>query len=190
MIDGERVRLRDFRAKDLGPYERWMQPGARWQEFDAPYFGAPDPTWVRDHVEGLQERIESGAWEDPRRRVVLARRDDDELIGTLARYWICEATEWPGVGIDIYDPDAWGRGYGSEALTLWCDYLFAQGYHRLDMRTWSGNERMMRLAEKLGFRLEARFREARPVDGKRYDGLAYGLLRAEWCGIDSAPPRP
>jgi RimJ/RimL family protein N-acetyltransferase len=53
---------------------------------------------------------------------------------------------------------------------------------RLDMRTWSGNTRMMRLAEKLGFKLEACFRKARIVNGEYYDGLGYGLLREERSG--------
>jgi RimJ/RimL family protein N-acetyltransferase len=51
---------------------------------------------------------------------------------------------------------------------------------RLDLRTWSGNHGMMRLAEKLGYQQEARFRQARIVEGRYYDGLGYGILRAEW----------
>ncbi len=39
---------------------------------------------------------------------------------------------------------------------------------------------MGRLAEKLGFREEARFREAVVVGGRRFDGMGYGVLRAEW----------
>ncbi len=39
---------------------------------------------------------------------------------------------------------------------------------------------MMRLATKLGYTLEARFRKARIVKGAYYDGLGYGLLREEW----------
>lgn len=36
----------------------------------------------------------------------------------------------------------------------------------LDLRTWSGNHGMMRLAEKLGFLQEACFRKARIVRGE------------------------
>jgi len=51
---------------------------------------------------------------------------------------------------------------------------------RLDLRTWSGNRGMMRLAEKLGYAQEARFRRARLVTGAYYDGMGYGVLREEW----------
>ena len=75
-----------------------------------------------------------------------------------------------------------GKGYGYEALGLWGEYLFRAmpELARLDLRTWSGNIGMMRLATKLGFREEARFRKARIVDGVHYDGMGYGVLREEW----------
>jgi putative hydrolase of HD superfamily len=39
---------------------------------------------------------------------------------------------------------------------------------------------MMRLAEKLGYQLEGRFRSARIVAGAYHDALGYGILREEW----------
>jgi hypothetical protein len=72
-----------------------------------------------------------------------------------------------------------------EALGLWCDYLLAAlpSLVRLDLRTWDGNERMVSLAKRLGFREEARFRRARMVKGERCDGLGFGVLREEWYGM-------
>ncbi len=39
---------------------------------------------------------------------------------------------------------------------------------------------MMKLATKLGFRLEGRFRRARIVNGQHFDSMQYGILREEW----------
>jgi putative hydrolase of HD superfamily len=71
---------------------------------------------------------------------------------------------------------------GYEALGLWGDYLSAAmpELARLDLRTWSGNIGMMRLAGKLGCKEEARFRKARIVNGAYFDGMGYGVLREEW----------
>ena len=104
------------------------------------------------------------------------------VIGVVNRYWISEETSWTALGITIYDPSFWGKGYGSEALGIWCQYLFDNEpkFVRLDLRTWSGNIGMMKVAKKLGFKKEAVFRMARIVDGKYYDGLGYGILRSEW----------
>ena len=105
------------------------------------------------------------------------------MIGQVSWYWISEETNWPALGIVIYDPQNWRKGIGNEALGLWSDYLLqAQPlFMRLDLRTWSGNAGMMRLVQKLGFKEEARFRNARLVDGQYYDGLGYGVLRDEWA---------
>lgn len=39
---------------------------------------------------------------------------------------------------------------------------------------------MVKLAEKLGLKLEARYRKARIVAGTYYDSVSYGILREEW----------
>lgn len=114
--------------------------------------------------------------------MAICSKSDNELIGSVNCYWIGRETHWLAIGIDIYDPQNWRQGYGFEALGLWIDYLF-ESYSeivRLDIRTWSGNKGMMRLAEKLGFTLEARFRKARIVKGAYFDSLGYGILREEW----------
>jgi len=86
------------------------------------------------------------------------------------------------IGIAIYNENFWSKGIGFDALSLWIDYLFKQDKNllRLDLRTWSGNFGMMKLAEKLGFKKEAVFRKARIVNDKYYDGIGYGILREEW----------
>jgi RimJ/RimL family protein N-acetyltransferase len=102
-------------------------------------------------------------------------------VGTVTRYWADERTEWLEVGVGLYERRHWGRGYGTEALALWVDYLFESlPLHRIGLRTWEGNPRMIRLARRLGFVQEARFREAYRDGHQAYDRLAFGLLRREW----------
>jgi RimJ/RimL family protein N-acetyltransferase len=102
-------------------------------------------------------------------------------VGTVTRYWVDERTEWLEVGVGIYEARSWGKRYGTEALALWVDYLFESlPVRRIGLRTWEGNPRMMRLARRLGFTEEARFREAYVAGGRAYDRMAFGLLRREW----------
>ncbi|SDJ12810.1 GNAT family N-acetyltransferase [Salimicrobium halophilum] len=108
---------------------------------------------------------------------------DQQLIGYVGAYWIDKNTNWLETGIVIYDSDYWNGGYGSEAYKLWIDYLFeATTLHRVGMSTWSGNDRMIKVAQKLGMKEEARIRRAREVDNRYYDAVKMGILREEWDG--------
>ncbi len=187
-LRGGRVHLRDWRLADLEPYAEWMQPHHRWRQLDGPYYPRVTGERITRRLDTMRQRIARG-FTHPRTRMVISETDvktgaeSDALIGTVSRYWQSEETRWLSVGISIYDPANWGRGLGFEALGLWCQYLLDQPLDlaRVDLRTWSGNHGMIRLAEKLGFTREAVFRRARIVEGEFYDGLGFGVLREEWA---------
>lgn len=181
-IDGERIVLRDWRLDDLESFAFWLDPGQRWHAFDGPYYPKLPRDQITEMIARRRDVIVAGAHPDPRTSLVIADRVTDALLGQVTWYWESEETHWLSVGIGIYDPELWDKGLGYEALGLWGEYLLAAmpQLARLDLRTWSGNIGMMRLAEKLGFREEARFRKARIVDGTYHDGMGYGVLREEW----------
>ncbi len=181
-LTGRRVLLRDWEEKDLEPYRRWLQPDHAWHQFDAPYYKKDTPEEVIARIEKLKERILTRNFPEPRGTLVVADKATGGIIGRVNSYWESKETNWLSIGIGIYDETAWGRGLGYEALGLWTDYIFrtCPELVRLGLTTWSGNRGMMRLAEKLGFKEEARFRKARIVNGEYFDSMGYGILRGEW----------
>lgn len=183
MLKGMSIVLRDWRLDDLDHHAYWLRPGHRWKEFDGPYYEGPAEDEIPAIIEHTREIIESGVLPRPRTSLVIDSQASNTLLGIVTWWWESIETYWPQVGIAIFDPSCWGRGMGYEALGLWTDYLFHElpQVVRMDLRTWSGNIRMMRVAEKLGYREEARFRNARIVNGVYYDGLGYGVLREEWA---------
>lgn len=182
VLEGRRVRLRDWLVDDLSIYAHWLQPGHHWQELDGPYYEKSTADEIPGIIEKIRTRITENHFTDPRSRLVIAELEGNRMIGQVSSYWISKETHWLAAGIVIFDPSLWGKGYGFEALGLWADYLFTLNPHivRLDLQTWSGNTGMMRLASKLDFQLEGRFRNARIVRGEYYDALGYGILREEW----------
>lgn len=181
-LNGKQIVLRDWRVEDLHAWAHWMQPHQRWHELDGPYYAKPNVQEIPALVERRRAAIENNDLSTPRTSLVIAARERDTLLGTGSWYWESEETWWVSVGVSIFDPAYWQRGIGYEALGLWSQYLFdtLPQIVRLDLRTWSGNVGMMRLALKLGYREEARFRMARIVNGVYYDGMGYGVLRSEW----------
>jgi RimJ/RimL family protein N-acetyltransferase len=178
---GNRIILRDWQPSDLDDYQYWQRPGHKWQELDGPYYQTPtdDSESLRKKIEQL---IDSNNYPNPRSRLVISDKVTDKILGTVASYWESIETNWLCIGLTIYDPKNWGRGVGSESLSMWIQYLFDSYPQivRLDMRTWSGNNGLIHLATKLGFQQEACFRKARIVNGEYFDGLGFGILRTEW----------
>ena len=107
---------------------------------------------------------------------------DKVLTGIVSRYWENKKTRWLEVGIIIYNPDYWYGGYGSEALKLWTTKTFKDfpELEHVGLTTWSGNIPMMKCAEKLGYKLEAKIRKVRYHLGEYFDSIKYGVLREEW----------
>ena len=184
-VRGPRLQVRPWALDDIEVHRHWMQPHHQWHRTDGPYFPRSDEAAIDGQCTRLRERIPQGNVTMGDFRVPVAD-GSGAMIGSVSRYHL-DSTGWTALGIAIYDPEHWGRGYATEALRLWIDVVFGAyiDAHRLDLRTWSGNLGMMRVAERLGFTLEARFREARLVEGERYDGLGYGLLREEWVRSSS-----
>ncbi len=72
--------------------------------------------------------------------------------------------------------DAWGRGYGLEAMQAVVSFAAANGLRRLTARTHLGNRRSETLLEKLGFAEEGLLRGHILRDGERRDCRVFGLL--------------
>lgn len=78
-------------------------------------------------------------------------------------------------------PDYWGCGYVPEAARALIELAFRElGLHKIELSCFGYNIQSQRVAEKLGFTLEARIRDRKDVQGNRCDDLRYGLLRSEW----------
>lgn len=145
-----------------------------WKKWDAPYF--EDFKWV--DYETFRQQDHSFMLSNNVRGIFV----NDQLIGMVSRYWECERTRWLEIGIVIFDPNYWQNGYGTQALRQWVSDTFntyAEIEH-VGLTTWSGNIRMMKVAERIGMRQEACIRKVRYHNGYYYDSVKYGVLREEW----------
>ncbi|HOA14931.1 MAG TPA: GNAT family protein [Bacillota bacterium] len=85
------------------------------------------------------------------------------------------------VGIFIGEKEKRGKGYGTEAMKLLCDYAFnVLNMHRVFLRVYSFNKPAIRSYEKVGFRLAGRMREAKRIGGRWHDELLMDMLESEF----------
>ncbi len=184
-LKGKTISLRDWQLKDLEIYRHWNTGHFRWMDFNGPYYPNLTKNELEAQITALKSRIETNDWPIPRKKLVIFDHTDDKMIGDVSWYWQSQETNWLSIGLAIYDEKNWSKGLGFQALSLWISYLFQANNDlvRMDLRTWSGNHGMMKLAEKLGFKEEARFRKARIVKGEYYDSIGMGILREEWESV-------
>lgn len=174
--------LRELELKDLEDYFYWNHPSREFHKFNGPYYGKKSEEELRKSIEDLKLEFLKGEKNVLKNKIIIANEDTDEIIGLVNWYWKSQETLWMEVGIIIFNENYWGNGIGYEALKMWIDKVFAKNPKlvRLGLSTWSGNERMMKLAEKLGLKKEAVYRKARIVDNNYYDSISYGILKEEW----------
>ncbi|GAB1333042.1 GNAT family N-acetyltransferase [Streptomyces sennicomposti] len=179
MFEGKLVRLRALGAEDAEHHFRWRNDPevVRWAAGGDPLFGPVT-------AEAIGLGFETMLRLSPRESAVFTVEDlaGGKVIG-MADYR--DLDPYVGVatlGVTIGEREFWGHGHGSEALRLLVDHLFgAYSLSRLELDTWSGNERAMRAFTRLGFREEGRRRSAVLVEGDRYDRVLFGMLREEWA---------
>lgn len=166
----------------------WESEDTEWKLWDGPwdYEGKTQEELGKQLAEKKAvwfSRIERLPGQDPVLSLEICVDDMEQThIGWLGAYYIddacciTEAGERLAVGITIVPQTVRRKGYAQSALTLYIRYLFACGVPEVYTQTWSGNVRMIRLAEKLVFSEYMRKKNLRLVRGQRYDGLTFRLL--------------
>jgi RimJ/RimL family protein N-acetyltransferase len=182
VLPGRLVRLRPTVESDIANYEQWNVPGLKALQFDGPWYGAGSGGSggpLDKLIEGRRKWL-AGDRKPPYRRLEIDAVGHGH-VGWVVAYNHSDDPHMTEAGIDIVMDNLWSRGLGTEAFGLWTNYLFqAFNLTRLGYSTWSGNPRMIRVGEKLGFVLEGRIRRGCEVNGKFYDRIKMGLLREEW----------
>jgi len=181
IASGDRIVLRDRFPSDVARFIYWQTHG-EWRLLDAPWEGVQTSLTTVQEVKLRTQFLESCVEElpSPRETTIVANKDN-RPIGWVSRYGEDRTPDTWMVGIDICDDDMLNRGFGTEALGLWVNYLFANStiYH-IGLDTYSFNPRMSHVAEKLGFIHESVQREVLQWDGQWLDLIHFGMLRADW----------
>ena len=185
-IEYKDIILRDMEEADIEDDIRWYTVETDWSNWDAPWEPLPDisdtDSYRKKELLKLAEPKEKIRWGF---EIETAK---GEHIGTVNSYMINENFEWisvkdikPGdkacrtVGISICESSFCEKGFGTKALAAFINYYLENGEDEIYCQTWSGNIRMIKCAEKLGFEVCCRKIDYREVKGKKYDGLTFRL---------------
>lgn len=135
-----------------------------------------------DEVQGLaraQADVEPGvpgSW----LQLIIARRDDGEVVGDCGILFPAGAHASPELGIALR-PDHRSRGYATCATRLMLEHLFdARKVHRVVARTDPRNLPSVAVLQRLGLRQEAHLRRSHWHRGQWVDDMVFAMLDEEW----------
>lgn len=178
MYKDQELEIREIREEDL--LRLWeliyKDDAPEWKKWDAPYFPHKSISY-----EKFMETVALGWVNQPDFWVVTI---DEVVCGVVSYYFEDQQLKWLEMGIVLHESGNWNQGIGTRVLKLWLNHIFnSLPVVRVGLTTWSGNERMIRVGEKLGMKIEGRIRKVRFHEGNYYDSIRMGILREEWKDV-------
>lgn len=177
MIEGRRVRLRSFELSDLDEIMKyWNNIELRNLVGNAdrgPLCRNDEEEWIRNTWKQRQERKEF--------TLAIETTADNNLIGGIGLFNINWTSRTAEVGISIYNPKYWGKGYGQESMNLMLGFAFKNlNLNRVELKTFDFNTRAQKCYLKVGFKEVGRRRNACFIDRQYHDDIIMDILRDEW----------
>ena len=139
-----------------------------------------DPAYVSS-VKACQKWFEKDYEDEKCQAFAIRTLEGDRIIGEIG----LDGIRWTHgdcfVGIGLGEREFWGKGYGTDAMRIILRYAFTElNLQRVTLDVFEYNPRGVRSYEKVGFVHEGRERGTLLRDGRRWDLIFMGILRADW----------
>jgi RimJ/RimL family protein N-acetyltransferase len=173
LMDGHSVGLALMRPEDVTAMARWNQD----LEFTAS-IGTPGEAHTVEMRQEFYQKHSRPRQDNIEFAIILL--STGELVGFGGLSDISRAltaTLFVGIG----ERGLWGKGLGSEATRLICEYgFFFRNLYSIKVEVNGYNHRAIRLYQRLGFKAAGRLRGVIMLNGRRHDQIVMDLLRAEF----------
>ena len=172
---GKRLYLRPLKKEDLIYIRKWSNdPEVR------KLIGEVAPMSQAD-ADKFFERVDN---DNTREWFVFVIKENERVIGEGGLLRMFPAWRTTDISLIIGEKDAWGKGYGTEAILLLLDYAFrCLKFHRVAIGVVGFNERAIRFWEKVGFKKEGIQRDGYYYDNRYYDFVMMSLLDHEFLEL-------
>lgn len=103
------------------------------------------------------------------------------LIGNIELRVLSNINRRGSLGITIFNPNYWGKGYGTEANILLLDYAFSTlNLHTIELEVFSFNSRALACYKKVGLVEIGTKREAHFAKGQYHDIIMMDIFEQEF----------
>lgn len=184
-IKYQNIVLRDMVESDIDDWVRWNTIETEWMDWDGPdlpsepfdeeAFREESAVQLCNPIEGFRSFFELDTIAGTHLGMVSSYPTGASFEHLTWKEARCSEKFYHTLGIVICESTHWSKGIGTQALTAFCKHYIDHGITQLRLQTWSGNIRMIRCAQRIGFTECNRFVGNRHIRGGTYDGLTFQL---------------
>ncbi len=180
MYLGKKVRLREYRKEDIPLKMTYINDpeisGSLTPDVPYPMTLHEEEKWFQS-ITAVSDTY----------KFAIETLNDNQFIGGCS----INSVDWKNsvatVGIFIGNKKYRSGGYGSDAMRVLLDFIFMQmNINKVRLTVYSYNESAIICYEKCGYKVEGILRQEIYKDGKYYDKISMGLLKAEYLSIKAA----
>ena len=186
-MSAPRIRLEDaptaIRPTDPGDARTQLVLRVANRDHTGPWDPVRDESFYTEAGQRLELDLDQRSWSAGTAYAfgVLEVDGGDRLIGRVALSNVVRGP-WQNATLGYWiDKDALGRGHATRAVRLALRFAFEHaGLHRVQPAIIPRNTRSIRVAEKVGFRLEGRALRYLKINGVWEDHDLYALTTEDW----------
>ena len=177
LLQGDLVRLAAVNPEnDSKLFAKWGRDAEYLRMLDT----SPVRQWSeRQYKKWFKEDLEKEKRDDF--LFLICTLENDEAIGFIELDGVHWSHGESYVGIGIGERECWSKGYGTDAMKVVLRYAFEElNLHRVSLNVFEYNQRAIHSYEKVGVVVEGCERQFLRREGKRWDMIYMGILRADW----------
>ena len=174
ILTGRNIRLRAPALEDLPTFTRWFADPEVTRYLLRRY--PPSPAQELGWFEGMAASEKDLVW-------AVSMKEGELLVGVIGLHRIDWQHRHAWIEIVLGERSAWGKGYATGVMRLVTEHAFHElGLEKVLASVYGGNERSIRMAEKLGYRQCGLLRRNAFLVGEWHDEWLGEILRDEWAG--------
>ncbi|MBD3187770.1 GNAT family N-acetyltransferase [Candidatus Bathyarchaeota archaeon] len=174
-FSGRLIWLRPFELEDLD------QVISQVNQYEARISLGNFIPWSSEQEKDFIEKQATWADDDKNYHYAIIEKSTNDVIGGIGLFIENTKNRTASLGIGIYHPRNFDKGYGSDAIKCMLSIGFdILNLHRIELYMYAFNARARHVYEKLGFKYTGRKRDVLLFEGMYHDAITMDMLEDEY----------
>lgn len=173
MLKGEKIYLRPLAVQDVNDtYCGWMN--------DREVLQFTESRFSKHSLDSIRAYVEKEANQAGVTFLAVVLKATDQHVGSIKIHRVDKNHKHAEMSLLLGDKSSWGKGLGTEAISLMAEYGFSQlGLHKIFAQCYADNHGSIKAFKKAGFKQEGQFKDHYWLHDRYIDGVFLALINPE-----------